>query len=772
MDMDKVEEFQEMFKIQRDLAEDILQQFNFDIEAAANFLLSGPSTEDVEMVDVSSNEQTPPLPPRSHRSLSFNINFFTDADKLNTVNFHLDNVSENGTVGDLKDLLVEKYCDELASFAAKMGMRTEIDHMKKSICFEGMQNPSGFHDSATLSSLHLPVNNSWSCYFKKRSRLRRPSSDGCTKPESYNFKIRLISNHSNGESNSHHSKSGNRPIPLPGITDVSSLADLRRMAAQEVKVPVSSLRWSAKAPKNSNLELLITDLNLLSKDNTLQRYRLKSNEAYILDVSSVPLPSTSKPNGSSHKSSRSLRSMKKSIIIDVDADDAVVREDIEDDDDDDYPVYEISDDEEPALRAVAESTNPQNLPLIPENLITNPVKALENFFIVFVQRYCNEADSGLPSFCLQNFNEVFAQTLGIQRACERKPMLIYLHHDRSIASNIFCSKVLCSSVMSTFLEENSLQIWPWDVTLEAGRGALLGFLEPRLSNVASEIEHVEGLESYPLLIMICKVAGAYEIAAILTGHGFFHTPMSSVFADPSHAIGDSDDNDGFPPLMDTSNFGASSSSRSRRNRGGLNAHVIVSQLEEKLQLYSRLLAPERLADSERLARENMREEQDRAYKESLRQDRLKKEAREKELAELAAKEAEAQRIAEESERVALEKQKLAAETLPKEPSQETAGITTLRFRLPQTNPQPPALDRIPEESRPQVVNGFIVRRFNGSDTLRDLKTFMEFLGYGVRNFKLLRTYPRVDLTASDESDDKSMVDLKLIPQETLNLEKR
>nr|CUU99450.1 hypothetical transcript [Hymenolepis microstoma] len=946
MDMDKVEEFQDMFKIQRDLAEDILQQFNFDIEAAADFLLSGHSTEDVEMVDVSSNEQTPPLPPRSHKSLSFNINFFTDDDKLNSVDFHLDNISENRTVGDLKDLLVDRYREDLATFAANMGMRTEVDHMKKSIRFEGMQNPSDFHDSATLKSLHLPINNSWTCYFKKRSRL---SSDDVTKPESYNFKIRLISNPSKGESNAHHSKGSNRPIPLPGITDVSSLADLRSMAAQEAKVPVSNLRWSVRAPKNSNLELLVTDLNLLSKDATLQRYRLKSNQAYIFDVSSVPLPSTSKSNGSSHKSSRSLRSTKKPFVINVEDDnDDIVREDIEDDEDD-YPVYEISDDEEPALRAAAESTNPQNLPLIPENLVNNPVKALENFFIVFVQRYCNEADSGLPSFCLQNFSEAFAQTLGVQRVCERKPMLIYLHHDRSIASNIFCSKVLCSNVMSTFLEENNLQIWPWDVTSEAGRGALLGFLEPRLSIVASEIERAEGLESYPLLIMICKVAGTYEIAAILTGHGFFHTPISSVFADAAHAIGDSDDNDGFPPLMDTSNFGASSSTRSRRNRGGLNAQVIVSQLEEKLQLYYRLLAPERLADSERLARENMREEQDRAYKESLRQDRLKrkpmliylhhdrsiasnifcskvlcsnvmstfleennlqiwpwdvtseagrgallgfleprlsivaseieraeglesypllimickvagtyeiaailtghgffhtpissvfadaahaigdsddndgfpplmdtsnfgassstrsrrnrgglnaqvivsqleeklqlyyrllaperladserlarenmreeqdraykeslrqdrlkKEAREKELAELAAKEAEAQRIAEESERAALEKQKLAAEALPKEPSQGTPGIATLRFRLPQTNPQPPALDRIPEESRPQITNGFIVRRFNGLDTLRDLKNFMEFLGYGVQNFKLLRTYPRVD----------------------------
>ncbi|VDL61191.1 unnamed protein product [Hymenolepis diminuta] len=767
-----------MFKIQRDLAEDILQQFNFDIEAAANFFLSGPSNEDVEMIDVSSNEPPPPLPPKSHkRRLSFYINFHTDEDKLNMLNFHLDDVPENRTVGDLKDLLINKYRDELASLAAKMGMCTEVDSMKKFMRFEGMQNPSGLNDSATLKSLHLPINNTWASYFKKRTRLRRPSSDGSIKSMSYNIKIRLISNHSNGESNFHHSKGGNKLIPLLGITDVTSLAELRRMAAQEAKVSVSSLRWSAKSPKNSNLERLVVDLNHITMDNTLLHYKLKSDQVYIFDVSTIPLPSTSKPSGSqifsSHKGSRPYRLTKRPVVIDDDDDGDTLDQQEIDDDEEDYPVYEISDDEEPGLRAATESTNPQNLPLIPANLITNPVKALENFFVVFIQRYCNEADSSLPSFCLQTFSEAFAQSVGIQKAYERKPMLIYLHHDRSIASNIFCTKILCSDSMSAFLEENNLQIWPWDVTLESGREALLSWLEPRLSNVASEIEHMEGLENYPLLIMICKVAGAYEIAAILTGHGIFHIPISSVFADTSsHGIGDNDDdNDSFPPLLETSNIGASSS-RNRRSRGGLNAQIVVSQLREKLQLYSHLLAPEILADSERLARENMREEQDRAYKESLRQDRLKKEAKEKELAELAAKEAEAQRIAEEIERTALEKQKLAAKSLPKEPSQGTPGIATLRFRLPQTNPQPPALDRIPEESRPQIANGFIVRRFNGTDTLKDVKNFMEFLGYGVLDFKLLRTYPRVDLTSNDESDNTSMVDLKLVPQETLNLEKR
>ncbi|KAM3173169.1 hypothetical protein ACTXT7_013016 [Hymenolepis weldensis] len=436
--MDKVKEFQDMFKIQRDLAEDILQQFNFDIEAAANFFLSGPPNEDVEMVDVSSNEPPPPLPPKSHkRRLSFNINFHTDEDKLNMVNFHLDDVPENRTVGDLKDLLINKYRDELASLAAKMGVHTEVDNMKKFIHFEGMQNPSGLSDSATLKSLHLPINNTWASYFKKRARLRRPSSDGGIKSMSYNIKIRLISSHSNGESNSHHSKSGTKLIPLLGITDVTSLAELRRMAAQEAKVSVSNLRWSAKAPKNSNWERLVIDLNHTTMDNTLLRYKLKSDQVYIFDVSTIPLPSTSKPSGSqissSHKSSRPYRSIKKPIIIDDDDDgDAVDQQEI-DEDEEDYPVYEISDDDEPGLRAAAESTNPQNLPLnacssVP--LMNTSQIHLEQRSLTLVG---GKEASLSPEFChnLHNLRLTSAVghltlwictdniNVGIQRACEK-----------------------------------------------------------------------------------------------------------------------------------------------------------------------------------------------------------------------------------------------------------------------------------------------------------------------------------------------------------------
>lgn len=100
------------------------------------------------MIDDSSNDPPPPLPPKSHkRRLSFNINFHTDEDKLNVVSFHLDDVPENRTVGDLKDLMINKYRDELTSLAAKMGMCTEVDNMKKFIRFEGMQNPSALNDS-------------------------------------------------------------------------------------------------------------------------------------------------------------------------------------------------------------------------------------------------------------------------------------------------------------------------------------------------------------------------------------------------------------------------------------------------------------------------------------------------------------------------------------------------------------------------------------------------------------------------------------------------
>ena len=45
----------------------------------------------------------------------------------------------------------------------------------------------------------------------------------------------------------------------------------------------------------------------------------------------------------------------------------------------------------------------------------------------------------------------------------RKPLLIYLHHDRSILSNIFCSQLLCAESVVNLLSANFIS-WAWDLT--------------------------------------------------------------------------------------------------------------------------------------------------------------------------------------------------------------------------------------------------------------------------------------------------------------------
>lgn len=49
---------------------------------------------------------------------------------------------------------------------------------------------------------------------------------------------------------------------------------------------------------------------------------------------------------------------------------------------------------------------------------------------------------------------------------QRKPLVIYLHNDQSIFSNIICGNVLGNAQLLKQLEEHCV-VWPWDIT-EAG----------------------------------------------------------------------------------------------------------------------------------------------------------------------------------------------------------------------------------------------------------------------------------------------------------------
>ncbi|CAF2076390.1 unnamed protein product [Rotaria magnacalcarata] len=84
---------------------------------------------------------------------------------------------------------------------------------------------------------------------------------------------------------------------------------------------------------------------------------------------------------------------------------------------------------------------------------------------------------------------------------ERRPVLVYVHHDRSMFSNIFCHRILCSATIIDYLLENYI-VWPCDVTLEVNRNML--------ANIWQEMFHGQLLnefdeKKYPKLIGIKRI---------------------------------------------------------------------------------------------------------------------------------------------------------------------------------------------------------------------------------------------------------------------------
>ena len=51
---------------------------------------------------------------------------------------------------------------------------------------------------------------------------------------------------------------------------------------------------------------------------------------------------------------------------------------------------------------------------------------------------------------------------------QRKLLALYLHHDGSVFSNVFCSQILCAESIVSYMTNNFV-VWGWDVTHESNR---------------------------------------------------------------------------------------------------------------------------------------------------------------------------------------------------------------------------------------------------------------------------------------------------------------
>ncbi|KAL2772558.1 FAS-associated factor 1 [Daubentonia madagascariensis] len=326
--------------------------------------------------------------------------------------------------------------------------------------------------------------------------------------------------------------------------------------------------------------------------------------------------------------------------------------------------------------------------MMPENA-ENEGDALLQFTAEFSSRYgdCH------PVFFIGSLEAAFQEAFYV-KARDRKLLAIYLHHDESVLTNVFCSQMLCAESIVSYLSQNFIT-WAWDLTKDANRARFLTMCNRHFGSVVAQTIRTQKTDQFPLFLIIMGKRSSNEVLNVIQGNTTVDELMMRLMA-----------------AME----------------------IFTAQQQEDIK-----------DEDEREARENVKREQDEAYRLSLEADRAKREAHEREMAEQFRLEQIRKEQEEEREAIRLSLE----QALPPEPKEENAEpVSKLRIRTPSGE--------------------FLERRFLASNKLQIVFDFVASKGFPWDEFKLLSTFPRRDITQLDPN--KSLLEVKLFPQETLFLE--
>ncbi|GMS83273.1 hypothetical protein PENTCL1PPCAC_5448 [Pristionchus entomophagus] len=333
--------------------------------------------------------------------------------------------------------------------------------------------------------------------------------------------------------------------------------------------------------------------------------------------------------------------------------------DYSEDSDEDYDYAMEEQDEAPVARVASSSNggasraNDFGLPLIPTDC-ASALEGTQNFQSVFEARYGKDGRGHLmPPFFIGSMQAAIREAFDCpdRPVSERRPLALYIHHDGSVARNIFPQAVLCSDQVLQLLRSQFV-VWPWDVTAKENEEKLVGWLSDCSLYDARPIvaSFLKNIDRFPVLILLSKDGGQLRMIDFVNGSESADQAMEKL-------------------LMCMDAYASSKIS-----------------LEKQEQ--------------ERFERESLRKEQERELQESLAVDKEKAEKKAREIRE--AKEAEEQAKKEKEEKEA----HIAAlkASLPDEPAADAPDCCQVRFRLPE---QGNALRRFSKTSPLSVVLTFL-----------------------------------------------------------------
>ena len=160
-------------------------------------------------------------------------------------------------------------------------------------------------------------------------------------------------------------------------------------------------------------------------------------------------------------------------------------------------------------------------PLIPDDF-GDDVMASLRFSEEFAHRYGNPHPSFFPGTLSDAIKESCQQT-----AKRRKMLAIYLHHDSSVLSNVFCAQALCSDSVSAFLDENFVT-FGWDVTHHSNKQRCIQMMTEHFGSIAAATVRNLDIERFPLLALVYKLRGTIEIFQVCSLQGWPKCPFLNV----------------------------------------------------------------------------------------------------------------------------------------------------------------------------------------------------------------------------------------------------
>jgi len=497
-------------------------------------------------------------------------------------------------------------------------------------------------DRRLLSEMNLPKENFLYLLTPELPTVTPGTEDDPGSSAEANYKLTIIDEHEGGKMYN---------LTFPGRHTVNQV---KRDVATVTGIPVFRQEWTGW-PEDTNDELSLLQISLPI--------------VHTLTVTQVVRHDG--PSGSSQRP----------IVLDDTA-----NSDVEISDDDYQDAPEPMDDDDFLL---AQPSRSGIQPLLPDDFGDEALAGIK-----FGEEFGNRYGHPHPQFFPGSLEDALGEACN-KPTSERRMLAVYLHHDSSVLTNVFCTQVFCAEAVLGLLSQNFVT-WGWDLTYPSNKQRLLDMISRHFGSVASATIRNFSIEKLPLVILVAKLKGNMEIIQVIHGNVILDEFMTALLS------------------------------------AG--------------ETYQSQLSVEKAEEQERTERNWVKDEQEKAFQEAQLRDQERevalKEAEEE--SRLQEQVEEAKRRSEQEAREAEEREKArqvreAELTLPPEPAADSgAPLANIRFRTPSET---------------------FARRFLASDPLSILLLFLRSKGYRPEEYKVLSTFPRRDLSSLPDTSSLEVLKL-------------